>query len=475
MTGKKFTGNSRTGGILFFLICPFLLYLPVIDKYFVSDDFKVLSRVCLDQIILIKRFFRPLSDATIYLNYLAGGFHPLIFNSFNLLLHGLNAFLLYQFCLKIRLTPDGILSKQFAFLAAVLFMTYPFHNEGVVWLLGRGASMSCVFALSGMLAALSQYRLSKRILLTCSCYFIGLLAYESIMLFPVIVLLLVWIAGASRKEKALWVIGLLLTLFIHLTVRTLISGSIAGLYGEGFFKSDATLYLLNIAKTAGRLILPPTGEAAWLIYIYMLILIAVTVLSFFLIRQKSRSPLMKVLTGLFFCLCLACITPVFSGISTNSSESDRMLYFPSVFLCVIVSILLTFFITGRWKKLLICGLLLAYNIFFLEKNNFHWAIAGESSQSLIKLLKNKPAGKTYVMDIPEEYKGAYIFRQGLNDALRINGIASSQVIAVNYLTRKQADEAPRSITGQLIPGLDKDDEIIFWNGRSFIRLDKKTP
>ena len=474
MIKKDFIGNSVAIPLLFFLLAPFLLYLPVLHKYFVSDDFKVLNRVCLQEIIFVKGFFRPLSDITIYLNYRIGGLDPLIFNSFNLLVHGINSLLLYQFCLRLRISADNRLNRQFAFLAGTLFLTYPFHNEAVVWLLGRGASMSCSFALAGLLFLFSHYNLSKRILLTCSCYFIGLFAFESIIFYPFIILIFIFIKGGSRKEKTAWLSGLLLTLCIHLTLRILISGSVTGNYGGGFAKANPVVYMLNIIKTAGRLIFPPSGEAHWLVLVYIAILIPAGWLGIQLIR-KAMNPPLNVVKGLILCLCIACIVPVFTGISTITSESDRMLYFPSLFLCMIVSVLLIFFIRNRSKKLLIFFLLLSYNIFLLETNNFHWAIAGKTTESLVSLLKNKTSGKTYVLDIPEEYRGAYIFRQGLSDALRINSINPARVVVINFLTRDQANlpQTPMVRQRRYALNLNKDDNVIFWDGHSFVRLNHK--
>jgi hypothetical protein len=96
------TGNAYTQFVLPFIIfvsVSFLLYLPVLDHYFVSDDFKVLYRVCLERTIFIKNFFRPLSDISIYLNYKIGGLDPRFFNSFNILIHGMNGYLVYMTCL----------------------------------------------------------------------------------------------------------------------------------------------------------------------------------------------------------------------------------------------------------------------------------------------------------------------------------------------------------------------------------------
>src|ERR1700688_4208928 len=84
-----------------FIVASFLIYLPVINHYFVSDDFKVLYRVCLEHTLFIKGFFRPLSDITILLNYYLNGFDSTVFNSFNILIHGINSFLVYRVCLNI--------------------------------------------------------------------------------------------------------------------------------------------------------------------------------------------------------------------------------------------------------------------------------------------------------------------------------------------------------------------------------------
>lgn len=474
MIRESNNGNPKIALVPLFLISPFLLYFPIINKYFVSDDFKVLNRVCLKKTILIKGFFRPLSDITIYLNYKLGGFNPIVFNCFNLLVHGINSLLLYIFCLRFGFTSDKRLNNQFAFVAGLLFLTYPFHNEGVAWLLGRGASMSCTFALAGMIAALSHYSLLKKILLTCSCYFIGLLAFESIIFYPLIILIFLLIKGVRRKEGILWVTSLSTTLCIHLMIRVLISGSLTGSYGGGFFKTDPVVYLLNIAKTAGRLIFPPTGTLHWLVLVYMAIFVGLGILFLRIIRQEDDNPLIKVIKGLCLCLCISCIVPVFTGISTITSESDRMLYFPSLFLCIIISVLLVFFIRNFFRKSLICFLLLSYNILFLEKNNLHWAIAGDTTQSLIRLVKNRSHGKTYVLDIPEEYRGAFIFRQGLKDALRINSIDPSSIAVVNYLTRDQVNLPPMSTIAQPLPTVNKGDEVIFWDRRRFVRLKSRS-
>src|SRR5438067_1228373 len=126
-----------------------ILYYPILGNTFLSDDYDSLYRIIIEKRILLKEFFRPLIDVSFYLNYLISGMNSRSFYIINLIIHIVNAFLLYRFALKFTLFEE---KRQFvfAYLSAVLFLVYPFHNEGVVWLTGRISSMATMFALLGM-------------------------------------------------------------------------------------------------------------------------------------------------------------------------------------------------------------------------------------------------------------------------------------------------------------------------------------
>lgn len=235
----------------------FFIYLPVLNHFFVSDDFIVLYRVCTEKIIFIHGFFRPLSDLTICANYLAGGLNPIWFNTFNILIHGINGYFVFLICFQIGLTTgEKQKALYFAILSSVFFICYPFHNEAVVWMLGRGSSMSCLFALSGLLCYYYIRDSNVKILGTCMCYFIGMTAFESTMIFPLIILLLLFYGSQTHITKRKWIFALAFTFCIHLIIRNLLSGSILGSYGDDFFHAGIKGYVLNLAKTGGRLILP---------------------------------------------------------------------------------------------------------------------------------------------------------------------------------------------------------------------------
>src|SRR3982750_299595 len=182
---KKVPGSEETSllklgkpSVLFrlipflFIAVSFLIYVPVIGRYFVSDDFKVIYRVCRENTLFIKGFFRPLSDLSIWMNYKLGGFNPTVFNSFNILVHGINAYLVYLTCLCWGQKTDNIKNKRFAIFSSAIFLCYPFHNEAVVWLLGRGASMACLFSLLALVSYFKIEKNSVKQFFFCFFYFI---------------------------------------------------------------------------------------------------------------------------------------------------------------------------------------------------------------------------------------------------------------------------------------------------------------
>jgi len=441
---KKTTFTSILS-LLFFVCASFLIYWPVIDHYFVSDDFKVLYRVCLEHTLFIKKFFRPLSDISIFLTYQLSGLNSSIFNSFNIIIHGVNSHLVFLTSLYFGRTLGEKSRNFFAISSAVIFLTYPFHNEAVVWLLGRGASMACMFSL---LSVISFYKIENRRLkrwMVCIGYFISMSAFESTIFFPLIFLLLLIYERQPAQSVQKWFFLLVLTLFLHLILRYWIAGTIAGNYGGEFFNSGVKAYFLNIAKVGGRLILPPSRNASLLVTMFIIL---ATLTGFFFIRNRDKIKKTQIGAGMMCLsgmLAISSFIPVITGISTQTSETDRLIYFPSVFLCMLAGLLIAGCIKNFRIGFTILFLILCYNLFFLEKNNLTWKKASSVTRTVVEKIiipmqSEKTKGKIYFIDIPAEIDGAYVFRQGFPEALLLYGADQNRFIAVSYLSRPEMDQ-----------------------------------
>jgi protein O-mannosyl-transferase len=434
----------------FFIFASFLIYLPVIDHYFVSDDFKVLYRVCLEHTILIKNFFRPLSDVSIFLNYQLGGLNSIVFNSFNIIIHGINSYLIYQTALYFGRTLDETKRNFFALSSSLIFLSYPFHNEAVVWLLGRGASMACMFSLLSLIGFYKIENPGLKKWIVCFCYFISMSAFESTIFFPLIFILLLNFEKQHARSIQKWFSLLLLTLILHLLLRYWVAGTVAGNYGKEFFNSGMKVYFLNMGKVGGRLILPPSGNVHLLTTMFIILII---ITGFFFIRKLDKIRQTQIGRGILCLsgmLVISSIIPVLTGISTQTSETDRLLYFPSVFFCMLAGLLIAGCINNlriRWAILLA---ILCYNLFFLEKNNLTWKKAAFVTRAVAeKIISSAPTegtgGKIYFIDIPAEIDGAYVFRQGFPEVPLLYGADQNRFIAVSYLSRNEMEQRKEKI------------------------------
>ena len=425
------------------LILGLLIYLPVLNKGLLSDDFLVMRRVALDGVVFIKGFFRPLSDITLYFNYWMGGFEGIYYTGFNLLLHVLGSFFLYLFCQRWQGLP--ITNRYyFALLVAFLFLTYPFHNESVVWGVGRASLLAGFFGISAMLVLVSNLGFGWRLFYVNLFYFIGLTAYESIFLLPLIIILIAWSNKRPVKRLIFWGSSMAFTVLLHFIMRRAVSGGIVGGYADGVFDQGVVQYVSNFLRITGRLFLPPAENATLLTIAFVVLLIGMLVFTWIYIKKNKTSvPVFLIVAFLLISL----VVPLTFPVSTRTSESDRLLYFPSVFVCLLVAFLVTDLIQGKKWLYIISGFLLLYNIYFLERNNLNWRKASSISSAVLNTLKNQQQTRKniLIMNVPDEYNGAFIFRNGFEDALIIHNLDTAGIKRLSRLKWEEYQTIPEEI------------------------------
>ena len=130
-------------------------------------------------------FYRPLTYLTFYAEGRLHGFNPFFIRLFNVLLHSLNAFLVY------RLARSLMDIKHAALLSGLLFAVHPIQAEGVDFNAGgRNTMLACFFVLMA-------YLLHRRSIITnkvsgslaaALCFLAGLFSKETALaLLPLIV------------------------------------------------------------------------------------------------------------------------------------------------------------------------------------------------------------------------------------------------------------------------------------------------
>ena len=155
----------------------FLIFFSPARLYFLSDDF--------DSILFslhpaaIFHSFRPLSDASLYVDYSTWKMNATGFHVTNFLLHFLSTFCFYFFARKLFfLRHDVIVSNNMALAASFLFLFYPFHSEALFWIVGRGAVLCTLFGLLCFLFYLQKEKSRLYYWLSLLCFSAALLSYE---------------------------------------------------------------------------------------------------------------------------------------------------------------------------------------------------------------------------------------------------------------------------------------------------------
>lgn len=481
LSGKQ----SLLAIIINFTIIGLFAFVRILNKEFSSDDFQVVYRVVNEKMFVPAGFFRPLSDLSFYFNYLIGRYNPLVYFIFNFLVHLASSLLLFCFCKRFAALL-GIRYYFFAITAALAFLIYPFHLEAIVWAVGRGASMATLFAIWAMYVILGEGSTRTRVVIASLLYFVSMLAYESAMPLPVMLVMLFYM-----KEKKSGNIGFLIgsVVFVlagHFFIRRYLSGAILGSYADGIFSLTVVEYFMHLFKAAGRLFLPPMNNSN-----LFTILAAAGIVGFLfrlILRAKAsreywyRNANIIVTIFLFSSLLITLVFPV----STKTSESDRLLYFPSVFVCLLLGLFFQhFYERNQTMAIVVAAFLFVGSYILLKMNESNWRKASEITRAIIDIpAKSTNTGINYVVNVPGEYKGAYVFRHGFAEALLINSIDTSRLVMVNLFDKEDARMTPTTIIPHKVgtqlsvfPGVEITRDSVLQtgsirNGDKYFRLNK---
>jgi hypothetical protein len=126
-------------------------FLPALDVFIAGDDFEWLEssyeviKNPLSSFRLENNFFRPLVKWTYLVDYLVFGQHAVGYMITNIVIHFLNALLL--FCLLRRKLRQPLVAAA----ATTAFALSPLHSEGVLWGAGRPDTILPIFFLAAIL------------------------------------------------------------------------------------------------------------------------------------------------------------------------------------------------------------------------------------------------------------------------------------------------------------------------------------
>lgn len=445
--------------LLFLVVLAIAAHAPILSCTFFSDDFQVLHRLMTHR---ASTFFRPLADWSLRINLAVTGAEPWAFRLVNLALLGMNGWLVF-------LLGRQLFHPISALVAGVLFVAYPFHLEPQAWIIGRGIALATAFTLGALLSATGNATASTRVATVTILGMLGALCYESALLLPF--LIGAWWLVMRPKDAEVWrrmMAASALVVGVNLIARFMSTGSLANDYGADFFSKPMSEYLGMAAKVLGRSFLPPCEDhSAQLLRFDLLAATLMAIAVLYWRKNKNDQPMRRraiLLTALYG---ISAIIAIVGGVSTRTSESDRFLYLPSAFLCILVVLVLSSLLRSG-ARIFVFGAIIIASLAGLMNGQTDWVAASRTIRRVIAATPEPPAGgRLFVHGLPGDHNGAFIFRHGFHGALLFAGRDTSGVLRADTLIGPLAvDLADRGDTLRL----NKRDRIVHWDGHGFVDL-----
>ncbi|MFH0790304.1 MAG: tetratricopeptide repeat protein [Candidatus Omnitrophota bacterium] len=238
--------------VVLILLAVFSVYLNTLPNRFVFDDrHMIVDNNYIKHLRFIPLLFknkitsssvgqgmcRPVLMLSFAFNYLFSNLSPHGYHLFNILIHFLNAWLLYLF-LKLFLKDLGFYLRLGLTL---VFCLHPVNTEAVAYISSRSTILSSFFILSSLYTYV-QWRLSDRrrryIYWSLGCYVLALLTKESGLVLPGLILAyeFIYISGRIDKKEIgkilLRILPFIILTFAYLILIQLIFGHVFGLFNK---------------------------------------------------------------------------------------------------------------------------------------------------------------------------------------------------------------------------------------------------
>jgi protein O-mannosyl-transferase len=293
--------------------------------------------------------YRPLTVLTYIIDYRLWGLHAAPYHVENVLLHTVVTVLVFRVAITV------LESRIAAFASAAIFAVHPIHTDAVASIVGRAELLAALFVLLAFLLA-RRARDSQTVahaIGAAALYFVALLCKESAATLPAILLLDDWLHRDEIRSRTGWLRAaairygaLVVAVGVYLALRT---GAVAGhgvWFGWGGVSAGARVL------TAVRVLLEYIGLFLFprhLLPDYWrsdvpiahsiaepMVLLALTIWIALgaLIATKLRRDRRFVLSTLWYFITILPASNIF--FASGVGKAERILYLPSVGLCMLV-------------------------------------------------------------------------------------------------------------------------------------------
>jgi hypothetical protein len=439
-----------------FVLASLIIFYYSLALPFFSDDFLVIYRLSKGN-FNAGSFFRPLGDASLYIDWLIAGNKPFWFHLINTVLHGVISFFVAILAIEVLVFLNFQVKnfRNTGLLVGFIFLIYPYHAEAVIWIVGRGVLLS---ALAGIISIILFCRFGKSnagyggALLF---FFIALLGYETAIAIPLLIIILSYISKRSVKKALVSASGFLIIFFLFLILR--VSALNGSHEEESYFRMNESIfkYGCNFLALFMRSIVPPSRDSND--FIISTIITGISCLTIGVLLFKKMKLVFIEATWLVLLFIITLFPAVTVGIDTHDYEGGRFLYFSSVFFAIMIIYLIEKLASSSFRAIVISILITGLFLFSLSEVKKSWKEAAGIVSNIVGA-KERFSKTNFFINVPDSKNGAYIFRNGFVEAMRMNHLISDsqKIEIVSYKVAEKSDKGisadpnPWECSGHLI-------------------------
>jgi protein O-mannosyl-transferase len=414
-------GSPRAGSpgasptfIAAFVAAAWVVYGHTVSLGLFSDDFVLAERALAGRWVA-GGFLRPV-PASVWAIILSATRSPVALHALNITLHGINAALVCMLARRFDF-PSGA-----AAAAGVLFLTFPGSVEAVVWPAAIHDVLATACALGFLL--LSQRRGSAvRVIAATTVLILGLLSKESAVAIPLLAVVLL-VRLPDPRRTAAWpalVAGALVCLF-YVAVR-LTSMALPEAYAAA-----PSRYVVKelIARPIGALAIPWSTAVldSWpaLGFVWALaVVVAAAAYAWRTNKVVTLSTVVRCLIAVF-----VGVLPVYSMFFiTGDLENARYLYLSTAFWVLAVVAFTTTLAASRagFATAGVLGLAVAAGVAGVQLHLGAWREAAGLRDRVLSaaqaIIERAPCPAVSLAGAPDSVRGAYVFRNGLAEAVTL--------------------------------------------------------
>lgn len=445
--------------IVYLFITTLVIFSPMINNFFVGDDFTWFRWVadcgqfstsqghCPSGLSRIYHYFtqsdgffyRPGTKVYFYLMYSLFWLNQTVFHVVSILLHFIVIVLLYLLARKV------LRDNRFAVLSAFLFLVMSGYSENVFWLSSTGHLFNAMFILLSLLFFIMWDERKKLVYLivTFASFVLSLLFHELGLVTPLLIILYKFTNRESLDFKSLVrksYVFIFFPILPYLAVRFLAQSH--------WFNGDYSYNLLKlpfniIGNSFGYILLDLLGPTSLPIYqalrnfskenVFLAVGVSIAVfylmiLGYQLVIRKIEGSDRKIIIFGFLFFLIALIP--FLGLGNITSRYSYLSSFGFIIIFVFLIKKLYHYLIGNGRDIAIATLTVVITFFCLlhiiQLQQIHgdWYEAGEKVKRFFVAIDESYSDywaytpmKFYFVNVPLKVGEAWVFPVGLSDAL----------------------------------------------------------